>query len=91
MDAETLSLEGKSTIIRAEELHAKMEELLMGGVDVSVDLSAVEQIDTSALQLLLGFQRAFKEQDRKLQWVKPSETVLSAVKLTGLGPVLGMS
>jgi anti-anti-sigma regulatory factor len=84
MDTEQLDLGAKCTIIRAEELHAQMETLLQTGHDVEIDASKVEQIDTSALQLLLSFHQALTNDGRHILWKEPSEQLLHTAKLLGV-------
>jgi len=90
MEIEKLDLGTKCTIIRAEELHAQMETLLQSEHDVEVDCSQVEQIDTSALQLLLGFHSALHQAGRQLSWKSPSEQTITSAKLLGLDQSLGL-
>lgn len=91
MDCEKLDLGAKATIVRAEELHAKMESLLQSDHDVEVDASAVEQCDTAALQLLLAFHTELEKIGRTLKWHSPSESTLNAAKLIGLDKPLGLT
>ncbi len=91
MEIEKLDLGTKCTIIRAEELHAQMETLLQSEHDVEVDTSQIEQIDTSALQLLLSFHQSLQEAGRTLSWKTPSEQTITSAKLLGLDEHLGLS
>ncbi len=91
MDCEKLELGSKCTIVRAEELHAKMESLLQTGQDIQVDATTVEQCDTAALQLLLAFHFELQKLGRKLHWQAPSEATLNAAKLIGLEEPLGLN
>lgn len=91
MDCEKLDLGAKATIVRAEELHAKMETILQTDLDVEVDASAVEQCDTAALQLLLAFHAELEKLGRKLTWQSPSESTLNAAKLIGIDKNLGLT
>ena len=91
MDCEKLDLGTKCTIIKAEELHAQMENLIQGGSDVEIDASKVEKIDTSALQLLLSFHQVLSQDGRNLSWLNPSEHTLDTAKLLGLDTQLGIS
>ena len=91
MDTETLDLGTKCTIIRAEELHAQMETLLQSEHDVEVDCSQLEQVDTSALQLLLSFHSALHQAGRQLTWKSPTEQTITSAKLLGLEQLLGLN
>ena len=91
MEIEILDLGTKCTIIRAEELHKQMEDLLQTGHDVEVDASQIEQIDTSVLQLLLSFHQSLSQDGRSLSWKTPSEQTLASAKLLGLDTSLGLT
>ena len=91
MDTEQLDLGAKCTIIRAEELHAQMENLLASGHDVEIEASKVEQIDTSALQLLLSFHQALTNDGRQVIWKAPSEQLLTTAKLLGVDNQLAIN
>jgi len=84
MDIEILDLGTKCTIIRAEELQAQMESLIQTGRDVQIDASKVEQVDTTALQLLISLHQALEKEGRTLSWHNPSEQTLNTAKLLGL-------
>ena len=90
METENLDLGAKCTIIRAEELHKQMEDLLQTGHDVEVDASQVEQIDSSVLQLLVSLHQTLSQDGRNLHWKSPSEQTLVSAKLLGLDTHLGL-
>lgn len=91
MECEQLDLGTKCTIIRAEELHSQMEGLLQTGHDVEIDASQVEQIDTSALQLLYSFHQALNQDGKTLKWKSPSDQVVQTAKLLGLDEHLSIT
>jgi phospholipid transport system transporter-binding protein len=91
MDTELLDLGAKCTIIRAEELHTQMETLLQSGLDVEIDASKVEQIDTSALQLLLSFHQTLENDGRNVLWKSPSDQLLTTAKLLGVDQHLAIN
>lgn len=91
MDCEKIELNAKSTIIRAEELHAQMEKVLQTGQDVEINASHVEQCDTATLQLLLAFHNELSKDGRRLTWSAPSEQTLYAAKLIGVEEPLGLT
>jgi len=90
MEIEKLDLGTKCTIIRAEELQAQMEMLLQSEHDVEIDSSKIEQLDTSALQLLLSFHQALQQSDRQISWLTPSPQTIASAKLLGLDQLLGL-
>lgn len=91
MDLEKIDLGTRCTIVKAEELHAQMESLIQSGVDVEIQSSNVEQIDTSALQLLYSFHQALEQDQRKVSWPDPSEQVVATAKLLGIDAHIGIS
>ena len=68
-----------------------MEDLLQTGNDVEVDVSQIDQIDTSVLQLLLSFHQSLSQDGRSLSWKNPSEQTLASAKLLGLDAPLGLT
>jgi len=86
-----MDLGTKCTIIRAEELHSQMEGLIQTGHDVEIDASQVEQIDTSALQLLYSFHQALIQDGKHLKWKSPSDQVIQTAKLLGLDEHLAIT
>ena len=68
-----------------------MESLLQTGHDVEIDASKVEQIDTSALQLLLNFHQALSNDGRNILWKEPSEQLLNTAKLLGVDDHLAIN
>jgi len=91
MDVEKIDLGTRCTIVKAEELHAQMESLIQSGVDVEIHSSEVEQIDTSALQLLYSFHQSLAQDNRKMTWPNPSEQVVETAKLLGIDAHIGIS
>ena len=91
MELEKIDLGTRCTIVKAEELHSQMENLIQSGVDVEIQSSEVEQIDTSALQLLFSFHQALAQDNRKVTWPNPSEQVVATAKLLGIDSHIGMS
>jgi anti-anti-sigma regulatory factor len=90
MDSEKIDLGTRCTIVKAEELHGQMEGLIQSGNDIEVHSSSVEQIDTSALQLLLSFHQALAKDNRKLSWPNPSEHLVATAKLLGIDNHIGL-
>jgi ABC-type transporter Mla MlaB component len=57
---------------------------------VTIDMRAVERIDTSMLQLLLAFVRDRKEASRVTKWIGDPECINEAVNILGMADVLNM-
>lgn len=91
MESTRLDLGTKCTIVRVEELHAQLEDLLQSGTHIEVDASKLEQCDTATFQLLAAFHDALKAEGRELSWHKPSENTLAAAALLGLTAAVGLN
>ena len=61
-----------------------------GASAVVVDASGVESIDTAALQLLVAFTNAIREQSRTIEWKEPSSEFRAMAELADLSRGLGI-
>jgi len=61
-----------------------------GESDVLLDGSAVENIDTAGLQMLVSFAKHYAARGRRLQWLAASPELLRGSGLLGLDAVLGL-
>ncbi len=88
MNAHGHALEGELTIYRAEELKpqllAALESGLAGDAEPAFDLSAVTEIDTSGVQLLLLARREAAARGKPLQLLAASPAVRDAFALLEL-------
>jgi anti-anti-sigma regulatory factor len=73
---------------------AAVKTLLVQGLDqagdIRLDLSAVERVDTSVLQLLVAFSRDMKDAGRAVDWVGCNAEFQRAARQLGLDGVLGL-
>ncbi len=74
----------------AIKLHKKMQKSAAREVDIDIDAGKVEAIDTVILQLLLSFVREIRGSGNRVNWLFPSEPLLKAAELIGLGIELGL-
>jgi ABC-type transporter Mla MlaB component len=69
-------------------------EILLGHMqnsnDVILDASAINNIDTAGLQLLLAFYRNVSEQNRNISWNKPSRELLEIASIYHLCEEMGL-
>lgn len=84
----TYQLEKFSDISKAESLHEKLESYLNDGVNVSIDASQVERIDTSAMQVLLSLFATMEKQHMQYSISNPSEPFVKAASLLGVSEFL---
>jgi anti-anti-sigma factor len=84
-----LRLEGECSIYRADELKAALTDPLHVGVRLVVDLSAVSELDTCGLQLLMLAKRTAKAVGAELQLSGHSPAVLEVFELLNMAAFFG--
>jgi anti-anti-sigma regulatory factor len=77
---QTLKLEGGVTIRHAQDLAARLGEVLEDGAPLGVDTGGLEDIDTCILQLLSSLSKTVPA----LFFDNPSEVFIAAVDRCGL-------
>ncbi len=86
---DALKLPFSMQLATVESLYDNLGALLATPGPVHLDASAVEQIDTSSLQVLVAFAAAVRSADRALTW-QSSRALSSAADLLGLSTLLGL-
>ena len=81
-----LRIEGEMTIFRAAELKPL---LLATPAPTQVDLSAVTEMDTAGIQLLMLARREARAQGRDLRLMAPSAPVALVIELLDLAAFFG--
>lgn len=79
--------EGEMSIYRAQELKQALLDPLLSGVPLEVNLSAVTELDTVGVQLLLLAHRTAQKNQGSLRLLEPSavvQEVLELLRLTAL-------
>lgn len=61
-----VDLKGDATIAAASEIHAQLTDALHDGAAVTVDISGVERMDLSFVQLLISATRSARRSGTKL-------------------------
>ena len=87
----SMSLSPVLVINNAKALQQEIDNLLRANNDISIDVSAVEMIDTAILQLLLALALKQKSENHKVNWVNPSQIFRNNASLLGLSDSLGLS
>jgi anti-anti-sigma factor len=82
--AKKLALTGEVTIFTAAAMKDELLQAMEACESLNVDLSAVTEFDTSGLQLLVSAKKLADEQQTSLQFSKPTESVTSLLKLSGM-------
>ena len=86
---DSLCIEGEMNIYRTEELMRALLTPLQSGRGLKLDLSAVTEIDTAGLQLLLLASRVARQGQIRFDLIAPSPAVLEVFELLRITPDLG--
>lgn len=74
-----------------QELHSELRSALDSGVPVSLHGSAVERVDTAALQLLVAMFIYADGHKYRLEWQSPSEALIRSAALLGVDRHIGLT
>lgn len=74
------------TIAHSGEIYARLLAAMAEGQAVNIDISAIERIDTAALQLLYSFQLDAEAQGLVTIWSEASNVFCDAVDILGMDP-----
>ena len=85
-----LKLETSCTLRDALDMQFQLLAVDFGESEVLLDGSAVENIDTAGLQMLVAFAKHYASRGRRLQWLAASPELLRGSRLLGLDGVLGL-
>jgi anti-sigma B factor antagonist len=85
----TLYPEGEMTIYHATHLKAALLDALAQGDEIELDLSAVCELDTSGVQLLMLMKREAVAAGKALKLSGHSPAVIEVFELLGLGGWFG--
>jgi anti-anti-sigma regulatory factor len=83
--AETLDI---STV---QNLHGELQAALEGGSPVCLHGSAVERVDTAALQVLAALFIYADEHQSELEMQSPSEALVNSAMLLGIAGQIGLN
>jgi phospholipid transport system transporter-binding protein len=84
----SFALAAECTVADAESLKTGLAKLLNRSSVVTLDISAVQRIDTAGLQVIATFIRERESHGRKVQWRGAAPAVSMATELLGLSAVL---
>jgi len=77
-------LTGEMTIFQAEELFLQLKPLAASGKDLTLDVSGVSEMDSSAVQILLVMRDALRADGQQLTLANHSDAVLDVMAVMGL-------
>ncbi len=84
-----LRMEGEMTIYRASELKQTLLEALNQSTALTIDLSAVTEMDTAGLQILVLAKKVAQSKQQELQLVAHSAAVQEVFELLNLAEYFG--
>jgi anti-sigma B factor antagonist len=87
--SEAIRIEGSMTVVRALELKPILIHPLQRSQDLDVDLSAISEIDTAGLQLLVLAKKTAIEKKQELRLVGHSPAVVEMFELLNLAAYFG--
>jgi anti-anti-sigma factor len=79
-----LPVNGELTIMTAAEQHGLLQSVLSPDAEVTVDLSAVTDLDTAGLQVLLLAAREAARVGARLTFARPSASVVDVLAVAHL-------
>lgn len=77
-------------IAQVGELKSTLTDALGAVRPVTLDATAVDQVDSAGMQLLLAFQRAAQAHGCVTQWKNPPPCLQDAAALLGMADALGL-
>jgi len=90
LSAGQLTLSASQTIQNVVELHEQLQRLLEGSSKIDIDASAVTQIDTATMQLLLVLKLTATNLQKEINIDFPSDRFLEAANLLGVAEMLSV-
>ncbi|MET0267250.1 MAG: STAS domain-containing protein [Duganella sp.] len=84
-----LALDGEINIYRAADLKTVVLEALRQAPVLEIDLSAVTELDTAGLQVLMLAKQTASAEQRELRLLHHSPAVLEIVEMLNLGAFFG--
>jgi ABC-type transporter Mla MlaB component len=86
--APVVALASNCSVKDAATLKANLQAAEMSEAAVTIDITAVERIDTASMQLLCAFVRDRHARDQSVKWRGSSAALDEAVKLLGTSELL---
>ena len=83
-DSNVVKLSQKLSISNAAELVDELSKQLNTGEEITLDMSDVEQVDTSAIQVLVGFVNSADKAGSDYKWRGESEALNNFSKALAL-------
>lgn len=90
MSEEILALPGQSGIAKAEEIHQKLDGMLLCAEPIVLDAGKVERVDTAVLQMLYSFVTSARAAGVRVSWGEVSTEFRAGARQLGLDKVLAL-
>jgi ABC-type transporter Mla MlaB component len=87
-DTAAFAIAAECTVADAGALKSGLAKLLGEDATVTLDIGAVQRIDTAGLQVIATFVRERESQGRQVQWRGDAPALAAAAKLLGLSTIL---
>ena len=87
-DDGSLTLAAECTVAEAESLKSELARRLDEAAPVTLDVSALQRIDTAGLQLLAAFVRDRRTAGRAVEWRGSADALTGAAGILGLTDML---
>lgn len=84
-----LAIEGELNIYTAAEWKKRLQDLVEQGVNLELDLGAVQELDTAGLQLLIMAKKEATDRSQQLLLSNHSQAVLEVFELCGVAVFFG--
>ena len=84
----SFAIAAECTVADASSLKSGLARLLEESDSVTLDIGAVQRIDTAGLQVIAAFIRERESHGRQVQWRGHAPALEAAAKLLGLGALL---
>jgi ABC-type transporter Mla MlaB component len=91
VEAPRVALPGNCTVKDAAALKQTLSSVAQDAATVTIDVTALERIDTSAMQLLCAFVRDRAARNQQVAWNGTSDAFAEAARLLGVSELLAFS
>jgi len=86
----TVALSAECTVSEAASLKERLAPLLEESQPVTLDVNAVQRVDTAGLQVIMAFVRERAGRGRTVEWQGAAPALTGAAQLLGLTSLLGL-
>ena len=85
------ALSAECTVAASDTLKSGLLEVVDAAFPITLDIAAVQRIDTAGMQLIAAFVRERESHGRRVEWCGSAPAFTSAARLLGLTATLGLS